>query len=100
MRLPRCIDMIDHTGKGRRFSASRGACNKNKALLSVGKLYDTLGDPEVVRIRYIEIDDTDNGGERASLFIGRDTESRDASQSKGEIVVTGLVDPVHAPVSG
>ena len=58
------------------------------------------GIPHLVRRRQREGDDTDDRGQRASLFVGADAETGNARQGKGKVVVACAGQGVHAPLAG
>ena len=81
------IDPVYQAGQSGGFSASGRSGDENHALGVFRKPHDCTGNAKRCRIGQFKGDDTDDGGQRATLLVGAYPETGKTGDRKGKIVI-------------
>ena len=69
MAFTAVIDLVDDTSHGGGFSASGGTCDQNHSLGKVSCFHNSWRNVQILRIRQIKCNNTDDSGKRTTLPV-------------------------------
>ena len=98
MSFTAVIDLVDDTSHGGGFSASGGTCDQNHSLGKVSCFHNSRRNVQILRIRQIKCNNTDDSGKRTTLPVCIYTKSWETWDSHGKVIVTGFQHRFYIPV--
>ena len=96
--VSRPVYFIDNTCQSGGFSAACGSGDKDKPFFQVCRPDDFRRDVHIFRSGYLKVNNTDDGGQGASLFHDTHAESGDSFNRTGKIVIPVGMQLIHTSV--